>query len=290
MRRLSDPVHYPTELLPESLTVVGERVRRLVAPNPGLMTGPGTNTYVLGAERFLVIDPGPDDPGHVARMLEVTQGRVDAVLVTHTHRDHSPAAATLAAATGAVRLGRPAPYDTLQDRSFVPTRLLADGDFVASEAGILRVLHTPGHASNHLCFLLEEQSLLFTGDHLIQGGTVVIPPPDGRMRDYLRSLERLLDEPVRRLAPGHGAIIPDAHAEIRRIHAHRLARESRVLARLELLGASDLDRLVGSVYDDVPRILHRWARHSLLAHLIKLEEEGRVQRASDRWRLAGERE
>lgn len=290
MRRLSDPVHYPTELLPESLTVVGERVRRLVAPNPGLMTGPGTNTYVLGAERFLVIDPGPDDPGHVARLLEVTQGRVDAVLVTHTHRDHSPAAATLAAATGAVRLGRPAPDDTLQDRSFVPTRLLADGDFVASEAGNLRVLHTPGHASNHLCFLLEEQSLLFTGDHLVQGGTVVIPPPDGHMGDYLRSLERLLEEPVRRLAPGHGAVIPDAHAEIRRVHTHRLARESKLLERLEMLGACELDRLVSSVYDDVLPTLHRWARHSLLAHLIKLEEEGRVQRASDRWQLARERE
>jgi glyoxylase-like metal-dependent hydrolase (beta-lactamase superfamily II) len=167
-----------------------------------------------------------------------------------------------------------------QDAGFEPSHVLNDGDAVTLGERVLRALHTPGHASNHLCYLLEGTGLLFTGDHLMQGSTVVIGPPDGSMGDYLRSLARLQKEPVTRIAPGHGLTIEDAQAEIVRIIAHRLQREAKVVARLRHLGASNLDTLVASVYDDVDSRLHPVAQGSLLAHLLKLEEDGRVMRDS----------
>jgi glyoxylase-like metal-dependent hydrolase (beta-lactamase superfamily II) len=255
-------------------------VRRLVARNPGFMTGPGTNTYLVGHDRYLVIDPGPEDQVHVERILKETGGRIDAVLATHTHPDHSPAAKALADATGAKVMGKPAPVHGRQDSGFTPSKLLNDGDQVTIGALTLRALHTPGHASNHLCYLLEGTGLLFTGDHLMQGSTVVIGPPDGSMGDYLRSLARLQKEPVTRIAPGHGLTIEDAQAEIVRIVAHRLQREAKVVERLAHLGTANIDTLVVSVYDDVDARLHPVAKGSLLAHLLKLEEDGRVVRDS----------
>jgi glyoxylase-like metal-dependent hydrolase (beta-lactamase superfamily II) len=212
--------------------------------------------------------------------MQETGGRIDAVLATHTHPDHSPAAKAIAEATGAKVMGKPAPVHGRQDSGFSPTTLLDDGDQVKVGSLTLRALHTPGHASNHLCYLLEGTGLLFTGDHLMQGSTVVIGPPDGSMGDYLRSLARLQKEPVTRIAPGHGLTIEDAQAEIVRIVAHRLQREAKVAARLNHLGPSDIDTLVVSVYDDVDPRLHPVAKGSLLAHLLKLEEDGRVVRDS----------
>lgn len=255
-------------------------VSRLVARNPGFMTGPGTNTYLVGRDRYLVIDPGPEDEVHVERILKETGGRIDAVLATHTHPDHSPAAKALADATGAKVMGKPAPVHGRQDSGFSPSTLLNDGDQVTIGSLALRALHTPGHASNHLCYLLEGTGLLFTGDHLMQGSTVVIGPPDGSMGDYLRSLARLQKEPVTRIAPGHGLTIEDAQAEIVRIVAHRLQREAKVVERLGRLGTVNMDTLVVSVYDDVDPRLHPVAKGSLLAHLLKLEEDGRVVRDS----------
>lgn len=255
-------------------------VRRLVARNPGVMTGPGTNTYLIGAGPYLVVDPGPEDPVHVDRIITETGGCIDAVLATHTHPDHSPAATSIAAATGAKVLGKPAPAHGRQDPGFAPTQVLHDGEKVNTGELSLRAIHTPGHASNHLCYLLEGTGLLFTGDHLMQGSTVVIGPPDGSMGEYLRSLARLQREPVSRIAPGHGWVIEEAQAEIVRIIAHRLQREAKVVARLKEAGKASVDTLVASVYQDVDSRLHPIAKSSLLAHLLKLEEDGRVVRDS----------
>ena len=253
-------------------------VRRLVARNPGFMTGPGTNTYLVGLQRCAVIDPGPHDLVHIERILEAAGGRVSAILATHTHPDHSPAVAALAQATGAEVLGRGAPAHGRQDATFVPTRVLNDGDVVRVGDLSLRAIHTPGHASNHLCYLLEGAGLLFSGDHVMQGSTVVIGPPDGNMQQYLQSLARLQREPVTKIAPGHGTVIDDAQAELARLIAHRLQREAKVVERLRRAGRATLDVLVTSVYDDVDPRLHPVAKGSLLAHLLKLEADGRAAR------------
>ena len=268
------------------LDLIAPGVRRLVAHNPGFMTGPGTNTYLIGEDRCVVIDPGPEDEVHIERVLTETGARIEAVLATHTHPDHSPGAAALAKATGAHVMGRPAPTHGRQDSAFTPSRILSDGDMVEVDGHRLRALHTPGHASNHLCFLLEGAGLLFTGDHLMQGSTVVIGPPDGDMQQYLDSLARLQREPVTRIAPGHGLVIEDAQEEIARVIAHRLKREAKVCDRLRSAGRSTVDTLVASVYDDVDPRLHPVAKSSLLAHLLKLEQDGRAaQNGEGQWVL-----
>lgn len=272
-------------LVSGQLDEIAPGVRRLVAHNPGYMTGPGTNTYLLGRARHVVIDPGPLGDAHVQQILAQTNVRIDAVLVTHTHRDHSPAAAVIAQATGAQLLGRAPPDDGRQDLSFEPTRTLQDNDQVSVEGLTLRAVHTPGHASNHLCYVLEGTGLIFTGDHLMQGSTVVIAPPDGHMGQYLRSLQRLQREPVTRIAPGHGLTIEDAQGEVIRIISHRLQREAKVASCLADAGRATVDALVGRVYDDVDPRLHPVAKSSLLAHLVKLEEGGRVQQDGEAWTL-----
>jgi glyoxylase-like metal-dependent hydrolase (beta-lactamase superfamily II) len=267
------------------LDEIAPGVRRLVANNPGFMTGPGTNTYIVGRSRFLVIDPGPDESSHVQRILDLTHGSIASVAITHTHGDHSPAAVTLARLTGAALLGRAAPHDVRHDATFVPTRTLSDGDLVEVDGLTLRAVHTPGHASNHLCYMIDQHALLFSGDHLIQGSTVVIAPPDGHMNSYLRSLRRLEQEPIDRIAPGHGVVIESGRAEIARIIVHRLQRESKVVSALESSSESNLESLVRVVYDDVDPRIHALAQSSLLAHLIKLQEDGIAECRDERWRL-----
>lgn len=260
-------------------------VQRVTARNPGVMTGPGTNTYlVTDGEACAVIDPGPADDRHSQAIVAAAPAPIRCILVTHTHRDHSPGAMPLKAATGALLLGRTTPHAHWQDPAFVPDRELRhDERLTLGAGGTLRVIHTPGHASNHLCFLLEEERILFTGDHIIQGSTVVIDPPDGDMRAYLASLESLLREPLDHLAPGHGTLIPRPHEAIRGLIQHRLRREAKVLGALPRQHPADLHTLVQSVYDDVPPQLHPLAERSLLAHLLKLEAEGRVRRVVDSW-------
>jgi len=260
-------------------------VTRIIAPNPGLMTGPGTNTYVIGEKELAVLDPGPDSSSHLEKILEFKN--IKWILCTHTHMDHSPAAAALKAATGAQVLGMPAPEG--QDATFKPDFVLENGQRVeiggAGGPLTLRAIHTPGHASNHLCYLLEQTRMLFTGDHVMQGSTVVINPPDGDMRAYLQSLEKLLDEDLAVLAPGHGYLIGVPHKEIRRLIAHRLGRERKVLGGLERLREASIDELLPVVYDDVPPRIHRWAARSLSAHLGKLVAEGAVRASGERFSL-----
>jgi len=261
-------------------------VVRLTAPNPGFMTGPGTNSYLVGSEELAVIDPGPAIDDHVEALLAAGAGRIRWILCTHTHPDHSPAAALLKARTGAMVLGRPRPEHGNQDHSFAPDRVLEHGEGVAVGGLTLRALHTPGHASNHLCYLLEETRMLFTGDQVMQGSTVVINPPDGDMRVYLGSLERLLEEDIAIFAPGHGYLIGAPHKELRRLIAHRLAREAKVTAAIRRLGAPTLEELVAVVYDDVPARVHPVAARSLGAHLAKLAAEGVIDAAGPHYTIA----
>lgn len=259
-------------------------VTRLIAPNPGMMTGPGTNTYLVGQKELAIIDPGPAVDAHIQAVLAAGAGRIRWILCTHTHVDHSPAAAAIKAATGAVTIGRPAPEHPGQDH-FVPDRALGHGDRLMFGGLTLRALHTPGHASNHLCYLLENTRMLFTGDHVMQGSTVVINPPDGDMRAYLASLELLLAEDILILAPGHGYLIGEPHREARRLIRHRMAREQKVVWALERMRLPTLQELVVEVYDDVSPRLHGVAQRSLAAHLEKLAAEGRARAADGRWAL-----
>jgi glyoxylase-like metal-dependent hydrolase (beta-lactamase superfamily II) len=267
---------------------VAADVWRIVAPNAGPLTGAGTNTYVVGRERPVVIDPGCDEPAHLERVLETAGGVIDRILCTHSHPDHSPGASWLRERTGAPVHGQPAPDDGYQDRAYAPDAGLADGERIEAGGAVLRAVHTPGHASNHVCLLLEATGLLFTGDHLMSGSTVIIIPPDGSMRLYLESLQRLRDLPLAALAPGHGALNPKAIAEIDRVTGHRLAREARLVRALAERGAATLDEVLPTVYEDVPRFMHAYARHSLLAHAMKLVEEGRAEADGEHYRWLGD--
>lgn len=266
-------------LIPGKPTLIAPGAWRLLALNPGMMTGPGTNTYLVGKSELAVIDPGPADERHLENILRAADtigAPIRQVLVTHTHRDHSPGAALLARELALEVIGPATPADGLQDESFRPGRLIADGDSISVGPLALRAIATPGHVSNHFCYLLEREQLLFTGDHLIHGSTVVIAPPSGSMSDYIASLRRLLDEPVEVMAPGHGDLIREPVETLEKTIAHRLERERKVAAALANHPESTAADLVKVVYSDVPAFLHNIATLSLEAHLIKLVEDGRA--------------
>ena len=275
------------EIVPGKLMRLSELVSRVTAPNPGVMTGAGTNSYLVGRRELAVIDPGPEIASHLAVLLDAVGGRLKWILCTHTHRDHSPCAHALKHETGAELLGfATVPDDGRQDTGFRPDRPLVDGDVLETGDFTLRAVHTPGHASNHLCYLLEGEGLLFTGDHVMQGSTVVISPPDGDMKLYLASLERLLSPDVTAFAPGHGRIIEKPHDEVRRLIAHRLKREQKVIDALGRRNPGTLDELLPLVYDDVPERIHPVARRSLHAHLLKLQDDKRIEEDGGEWRIA----
>jgi len=271
--------------VPGKVVQLSPLVRRITAPNPGMMTGPGTNTYIIGTSALALIDPGPESDAHLDAMLNVVGDRLRWILCTHTHMDHSPGAAALKVATGAEVIGMRAPPQANQDASFAPDRLLENRGVLDCGAFTLLAVHTPGHASNHLCYLLDRERLLFTGDHIMQGSTVVISPPDGDMVDYLKSLAMLLELDIAQIAPGHGHPIEQPHDEARRLIAHRLKREQKVVDAFTVSNPATLDELVTIVYSDTPQRLHQAARRSLHAHLIKLEREGRVGQEGERWKL-----
>lgn len=261
---------------------ISKRVRRLTCGNPGVMTGPGTNTYLVGHEEVVVIDPGPDDPAHLDAIAAAGAGAVKWIVVTHTHPDHSPGAQGLRERLGGgvLVLG----YEGGRD-GFDPDAEIGEGHTIDADEFTLRALHTPGHASNHLCYLLEDDRLLFSGDHIMNGSTVVISPPDGDMAAYLSSLERLRSLGLKAIAPGHGLVIDDPAAKIDEYVTHRLAREEAVAAALASKVRATIEELVPVVYQDVDQSRHRIAQFSLWAHLRKLEQDGRAV-ADDRDDLA----
>ncbi len=265
------------------LEPVAQGIRRIVARNPGPFTFRGTGTYVVGAGEVAVIDPGPDLPEHVAALLAGLDGeKVTHILVTHTHRDHSPAAAALKAATGAPTCGfgphaggrrGEAGVEEGGDWDFSPDVTLRDGDAVAGHGWRFEAVHTPGHTSNHLCFALPQSGVLFSGDHVMGWSTSVISPPDGDMTAYMASLDKLLERRDAVYWPTHGPAITEPHAHVRAFIAHRREREAGILDCLSA-GTERIDAIVERLYQGLPPGLRRAAGRSVLAHLIDLVERG----------------
>jgi glyoxylase-like metal-dependent hydrolase (beta-lactamase superfamily II) len=268
---------------------VAPLVRRVIARNPSAFTFHGTGTYIVGRGRVAVIDPGPDMPEHVNALRAALAGEtVTHILITHTHRDHSPAAAEFKALTGAPTLGfgphptRPGGEEVEEggDRLFVPDRRMNEGDVVAGPGWTIEAIHTPGHISNHLCFRLREAKALFSGDHVMGWSTTVVSPPDGNMAHYVASLNKLLARDDQVYYPTHGPPVPEPHGLVRAYIEHRREREEQILAGLRA-GLTTIPALVARIYADVPRHLHGAAGRSVLAHLIDLEARGRVAAEGD---------
>jgi glyoxylase-like metal-dependent hydrolase (beta-lactamase superfamily II) len=284
--RRDDPIRpgEPLELLPG--------VRRLLCANPGPYTFRGTNTWIIGRGRVAVLDPGPEDAAHLAAILEATRGeRIVAILVSHTHRDHSPGAAALARATGAPTHGF-GPHATSReegdeggDHAFTPDVTLPDGATLEGDDWRVTALHTPGHCANHLCFALEPAGVLFSADHVMGWSTSVVSPPDGDMAAYMASLARVASRGERLFLPGHGPPVEEPQRFTAALLAHRRLREARVLDALAAARRATATDLVPPVYGSGldPRLAPAAAR-SLLAHLLKLEAEGRVVREGGAWR------
>lgn len=269
-------------------------VRRVLAGNPGPFTYTGTQTYIVGTGEVAVIDPGPDEPAHIEALIAALRGEtVVAVLCTHTHRDHSPAAPAVKAATGAPVIGC-APLvledlgpraDASFDETYVPDRVLADGEQVRGPGWTLTALATPGHTSNHLCFALEESGALFSGDHVMGWSTTVVSPPDGDMAAYMASLDRLMTREDRVYYPAHGEPIENPQRFVRGLAGHRKQREGQIL-RLLGEGVGAIPVMVRRMYVGLDPRLHGAAGRSVLAHLIDLRERGKVREEGEGWSLA----
>ena len=259
-----------------------KNLRRLTAPNPGVMTGPGTNTYLVGepATGFIVIDPGPADADHIQRLWLAAGGDIRMIVCTHSHADHSPGARPLQALCAKLPpvLGLPSATTARANSLFVPDRALAHGERLqlgqADDAHTLLVLHTPGHAANHLCLVLLEDGLLFSGDHILNGSTTVVDPPDGDMNDYLTSLDLLSaacdEHQIEFILPAHGYVLDSASAAIAKLRAHRLQREAKILKVMQTHPQGSMDDWVALAYDDVDPRIWPVAKRSLLAHVQRL--------------------
>jgi glyoxylase-like metal-dependent hydrolase (beta-lactamase superfamily II) len=261
-----------------------KNVQRLTAPNPGVMTGPGTNSYLVGDPHtgYVVIDPGPADSEHLQRLWRAAGGDIRTIVCTHSHPDHSPGAAPLQAlcASKPPILGLASRPTARAHSVFTPDRQLQDGECItlqgAGNGHTLRVLHTPGHAANHVCLVLEEDGLLFSGDHILNGSTTVIDPPDGHMGDYLNSLDVLAvacaQFDVEFILPAHGHVLGFAPQAIAQLKAHRLKREAKIAAAMQALPNGTLQQWVEHAYADVPPRLWPVAARSLQAHVDHIRE------------------
>ena len=259
-------------------------ITKITAPNGGVFTGQGTNTYLIGQEDITLVDPGPNIKEHIQAILKKGAGKIKRILVTHTHTDHSPAALPISKELDIPMFGRLVDRESeWEDETFIPDTVLSHGDVIATKEYSLETIHTPGHASNHLCFYLEKHKCLLTGDHIMDGSTVVIAPPDGNMTEYIESLRLLEDYDINYFAPGHGNYMEDPSKTIQSIIRHRLSRESKVLRCVDKNKNSNLDELLPLVYDDVPEILHPIAKMSLMAHLIKLQDDKKIKSIENRY-------
>lgn len=277
----------------EAVTVA-PGVRRITVNNPSPFTFHGTNTYLVGEETLAIIDPGPEDEAHLAAILRAVGGRpVSHILVSHTHRDHSPLTARLKAETGAtvlaegphrasrpLRLGEVNALDASGDLDFAPDRALADGEVIDGDGWSLRAVHTPGHAANHVCFALEGTGVLFSADHVMAWSTSIVAPPDGAMSDYMTSLDRLLERDDRILLPGHGGPVTDPQRFMRGLKTHRKMRERAILERLRQ-GDRTIPEMVKAIYRDTDPRLHGAAGLSVLAHIEDLVGRGAAVTAGE---------
>lgn len=270
-------------------------VRRVLAANPSAFTFTGTQSYVVGAAGDVaVIDPGPLEDDHVAALLAVIgDAKVSAIVCTHTHKDHSPAAAPLAERTGAPIVGC-APFsltddgprsDASFDSTYKPHRVLRDGESISGEGWTLTAVATPGHTSNHLCYALAESGALFTGDHVMGWSTSIVSPPDGDMSDYMASLQKLHDRDDRIYYPAHGPAVTKPRQLVRGMIGHRRQRENQILRQIES-GVTTIPAMVPQMYKGVDERLWPAAERSVLAHLLDLERRGRVILSDDQWTIA----
>nr|WP_315169865.1 MBL fold metallo-hydrolase [uncultured Limnohabitans sp.] len=282
-------IHHHLDWQTDQSVPLLKNVQRLTAPNPGVMTGPGTNSYLVGDPNtgYIAIDPGPADDEHLQRLWRAAGGQIKAIVCTHSHSDHSPGAAPLQALCTHKPpiLGLASKPTARANSRFTPERELADGEkLVLQGIGVegaithtLRVVHTPGHAANHLCLVLEEDGLLFSGDHVLNGSTTVIDPPDGHMGDYLDSLDKLAAAckagGIEFILPAHGHVLGFAHQAITHLKAHRLKREAKIAAAMQALPQGSLQEWVEKAYDDVPPRLWPVAARSLQAHVDHIREQ-----------------
>lgn len=264
--------------------LIAPGVRRLTAPNPGPMTGPGTNTYIVGEDDVIVMDPGVEDDAHVQAIVAHAPGTIREILITHKHPDHTGGARTLSAMTGAPVRAEATPLAGAFDPDFAADNTIAHGEVIAVGGRELEATYTPGHTPDHLCFLLRDSGLLFAGDAVMADVTVVILPPDGDMGVYFDTLETLRTLPMHAIAPAHGRVLDAPLAEIEHIVRHRQERETQVLESLSG-GAATAAELAARIYPEVPAALRGMAEAQLTAHLLKLEAERRVVCTGDaaRW-------
>ncbi|MEW9854366.1 MBL fold metallo-hydrolase [Novosphingobium sp. M1R2S20] len=270
-------------------------VRRMLARNPSPFTFTGTQSYIVGGgDEVAVIDPGPDEPEHIAALIDaIGSARVVAICCTHTHRDHSPAAAPLAERTGAPVIGC-APLtmadegpraDAAFDPSYQPDRVLADGEALSGDGWTLIAVATPGHTSNHLCFALPESGILFTGDHVMGWSTSVVSPPDGDMTDYMASLQKLYERDDRIYFPAHGPAVEKPRQLVRGMMGHRRHRERQILRQIGE-GHTRIGQMVTRMYKGLDERLWPAAGRSVHAHLIDLAQRGLVAQSGEDWTLA----